>query len=52
MQPIRRAAGEKGLADYLNLWSGQAAPLTKARTAAQYFETLVTDTQHALDHRG
>jgi nitronate monooxygenase len=52
MQPIRRAAGQKGLADYLNLWAGQAAPLTKARTAAQYFETLVADTEHALDHRG
>jgi len=29
----------------------QTAPYTKARSAADYFQTIITDTEHALDHR-
>lgn len=43
--PMRRTASERGLADYLNLWAGQAAPLTKARGAKDYFDALVADTE-------
>ncbi|MFE6868600.1 NAD(P)H-dependent flavin oxidoreductase [Kitasatospora sp. NPDC057692] len=40
-EPIRRAAVERGLPDYLNLWAGQAAPLTRPRTAQEYLAALV-----------
>jgi nitronate monooxygenase len=51
MLPIRRAAAQRGNADRLNLWSGQAAPLTRPRTAAEYLETLVRDAGEALAPR-
>ncbi|MBB5960268.1 nitronate monooxygenase [Saccharothrix tamanrassetensis] len=41
MQPLRRAAAERGLADYVSLWAGQAAPLTASRSAKDYFKELV-----------
>ncbi|MGA5822648.1 NAD(P)H-dependent flavin oxidoreductase [Kitasatospora sp. NPDC094028] len=39
--PIRRAAVERGLPDYLNLWAGQAAPLARPRPAREYLAALV-----------
>ena len=51
MLPIRRAAAAAGNADRLNLWSGQAAPLTRPRTAAEYLETLVREAADALAAR-
>jgi nitronate monooxygenase len=48
MLPIRRAAAERGLTDYVNLWAGRAAALTKRRTARDYLESLVTETERAL----
>ncbi|MGX1882208.1 NAD(P)H-dependent flavin oxidoreductase [Streptomyces sp. NPDC055287] len=37
MQPIRRAAAAQGRADYVNLWAGQAASLTRGSLgAAEY----------------
>jgi nitronate monooxygenase len=48
MLPIRRAAGERGQADLVNLWSGQAAALTTPRSARDYLETLVADAARAL----
>uniref|UniRef100_UPI0031DC5AEE NAD(P)H-dependent flavin oxidoreductase n=1 Tax=Saccharothrix mutabilis TaxID=33921 RepID=UPI0031DC5AEE len=46
MQPLRTAAAERGLADYVSLWAGQAAPLTNTenagtKSAADYFAELV-----------
>jgi nitronate monooxygenase len=39
-QPIRRAAAQRGLAEYLNLWAGQAAALARPRTAAECVRDL------------
>jgi nitronate monooxygenase len=50
MLPIRRAAGEQGLADYINLWAGQAASLTKTGSARDYLQALVAETERALHH--
>jgi nitronate monooxygenase len=41
MRPLRAAAAERGLADYLNLWAGQAAPLTRPRGAREFLECLL-----------
>lgn len=41
MLPIRREAGRRGIADLVNLWSGQAAPLATSLSAAEYFDSLV-----------
>ncbi|MGW6916629.1 NAD(P)H-dependent flavin oxidoreductase [Kitasatospora sp. NPDC054939] len=48
MLPIRRAAAARGDADLLNLWSGQAAPLTRPRAARAYVEFLLADTERVL----
>lgn len=42
MQPLRQAAARLGNGDYLNLWAGQAAPLARARSAAEYLASLTT----------
>jgi nitronate monooxygenase len=47
MLPVRRAATEQGLPDYVNLWAGQAATLTRSRPAAEYFRSLVADAEQA-----
>jgi nitronate monooxygenase len=49
MLPIRRAAAERGDAEHLNLWSGQAAPLvgTRERGAAEYLASLVREAELA-----
>jgi nitronate monooxygenase len=47
-QPIRRAAARRGLAEYLNLWAGQAAALARPRTAAECVRDLVEGTERAL----
>jgi len=41
MMPVRRAAGREGRADFVNLWSGQGAPLVRAQSAADYLCSLV-----------
>jgi len=51
MLPIRRAAAASGNPDRLNLWSGQAAALTRPRAAAEYLETLVREAGEALARR-
>jgi nitronate monooxygenase len=48
MLPIRHAAGRGGQADFVNLWAGQAAPLTSARGARDYIDVLVKETEAAL----
>lgn len=42
MQPIRRAAGAQGRAEYVNLWAGQAAAMThESLGAGEYLASLV-----------
>jgi nitronate monooxygenase len=50
-QPLRNAANERGEHDYVHLWAGQAAPLTAPGAAAEYFATLVVETEAALGLR-
>jgi nitronate monooxygenase len=45
MMPIRRAAADRDDPDHLNLWSGQAAPLTHETTAVEYLTRLVREAQ-------
>jgi nitronate monooxygenase len=48
MLPIRRAAADRDDTDHLNLWSGQAAPLTHETTAVEYLTRLVREAQARL----
>jgi nitronate monooxygenase len=48
MLPIRRAAADRDDPDHLNLWSGQAAPLTHETTAVEYLTRLVREAQARL----
>ncbi|MGW1495734.1 NAD(P)H-dependent flavin oxidoreductase [Streptomyces sp. NPDC002402] len=50
-RPLRTAAAERGLAEYVNLWSGQAAALTRPRGARDYLDELIAGTETALGHR-
>jgi nitronate monooxygenase len=47
--PMRKAARQAGLADYVNLWAGQAYPLTAATPAADLVRDLWEQAQAALD---
>lgn len=40
MQPLRKAAARQGDSDYLNLWAGQAAPLSRPGQAEDYLASL------------
>ncbi|WP_240506083.1 NAD(P)H-dependent flavin oxidoreductase [Thermoactinospora rubra] len=51
MLPLRRAAAERGLADFVNLWAGQAAPLAPRSSVADYLRTLVAQTTEIFDAR-
>jgi nitronate monooxygenase len=46
--PMRKAARQAGLADYVNLWAGQAYPLTTAVPAADLVRDLWAQAQAAL----
>ena len=46
--PMRKAARQAGLADYVNLWAGQAYPLTTAVPAADLVRDLWEQAQAAL----
>jgi nitronate monooxygenase len=46
--PMRKAAREAGLADYVNLWAGQAYPLTASAPAADLVRDLWAQAQAAL----
>lgn len=47
-QPIRQAAAKAGRAEYLSLWAGQAASMSRGLPAAELFAALVRETQDAL----
>ena len=46
--PMRKAARQAGLADYVNLWAGQAYPLTATAPAADLVRALWEQAQAAL----
>jgi nitronate monooxygenase len=46
--PMRQAARQAGLADYVNLWAGQAYPLTSAVPAADLVRDLWDQAQETL----
>ena len=46
--PMRKAARQAGLADYVNLWAGQAYPLTAAAPAAALVHDLWDQAQATL----
>ena len=46
--PMRKAARQAGLADYVNLWAGQAYPLTATAPAADLVRDLWGQAQAAL----
>ena len=46
--PMRKVARQAGLADYVNLWAGQAYPLTAAAPAAVLVRDLWEQTRAAL----
>ncbi|HTU77026.1 MAG TPA: nitronate monooxygenase [Trebonia sp.] len=46
--PMRKAARQAGLADYVNLWAGQAYPLTAAVPAADLVRDLWVQARAAL----
>jgi nitronate monooxygenase len=46
--PMRKAARQAGLADYVNLWAGQAHPLTATSPAADLVRELWEQAQAAL----
>jgi nitronate monooxygenase len=48
-RPMRTAAAKQGLADYLSLWAGQAAPLARAMPAADLVALLVRETDRIAD---
>ena len=47
-QPIRQAAGKAGRAEYLSLWAGQAASMSRGLPAAELFAALVRETEEAF----
>jgi nitronate monooxygenase len=49
MLPVRRAAADRDDPDHYNLWSGQAAPLTRETTAQEYLTRLVGEAQARIN---
>jgi len=47
--PLRAASGKAGNPDFLAMWAGQAAPLSRALPAAELIATLERETLEALD---
>ena len=48
--PMRKAARQAGLADYVNLWAGQAYPLSASTPAADLVRDLWQQARTALSH--
>ncbi|MBW1596970.1 nitronate monooxygenase family protein [Streptomyces sp. JJ38] len=48
MQPLRRAAAERGRPELMSLWAGQAAALATGGGAAAYLDRLVREAGEAL----
>ena len=50
--PLRKASAEAGKGDFMALWSGQSAALSRALPAAELVQTLAAETDEALDRLG
>ncbi|MEE8352071.1 MAG: nitronate monooxygenase [Rhodospirillales bacterium] len=46
--PLRKASAEAGKGDFMSLWSGQSAALSKALPAAELLQALVRETDAVL----
>jgi nitronate monooxygenase len=46
--PLRQAAAQRNRPEYLALWAGQAASLSRRQSALACFNTLVAETDHIL----
>jgi nitronate monooxygenase len=47
--PLRQASGKAGRPDFVAMWAGQAAPLSRALPAAQLVQALEAETLAALE---
>ena len=47
--PLRAASGKTGNADFLAMWAGQAAPLSREISAAQLVATLEQETLEVIE---
>ncbi|NQU61892.1 MAG: nitronate monooxygenase [Rhodospirillales bacterium] len=50
--PLRKASAEKGKEDFMSLWAGQAAAMSKSLPAAELVETLIAETDEAIARLG
>jgi len=50
--PLRKASAEAGKEDFMSLWSGQAAALSKSLPAEELVETLMAETDAVLARLG
>jgi nitronate monooxygenase len=48
-RPMRNAAGQKGVADYISLWAGQGVARSRELPAAKLVKTLVEESSIALE---
>ncbi|HSA82342.1 MAG TPA: nitronate monooxygenase [Geminicoccaceae bacterium] len=48
--PLAQAAAARGSGDFMPLYAGQGAPLTRELPAAELLETLVAETERAFAH--
>jgi len=46
--PLRQASGKAGRPDFVAMWAGQAAPLSRALPAAELIAQLESETLHAI----
>lgn len=47
-RPLRQAAAQVGRSEYLSLWAGQAAALSRRRSASETFASLVQQTEYVF----
>ena len=47
--PLRAAAAKAGRSDFLSMWAGQAAPLSRELPAAELVSALHKETHEALE---
>lgn len=51
-RPLRRAAAEAGLSDYLSLWAGQGVRLARPEAASDLLERIDTEIRHTISRLG
>ena len=50
--PLRKASADAGKEDFMSLWSGQSAALSKSLAAADLVDTLMAETEAVLNRLG